>query len=195
MGDEIGEIRADRCEVERFLAGKVRNAEAAADVQHLHRRRRRRGEPDRELYGFSLRFADRLRLQVLRSAVDVKALEGEAAAADLLEQRGHDFRVHAELLGAAAHLHARRLQLEVWIDADRDARAEAAVSRDRRARMSTSRADSTLTRMPEASAWASSLSLLAGPAKLISRGVMPASSATFKLAAGARRRSRRRCLP
>jgi hypothetical protein len=74
---------------------------------------------------FSLSLADRLGLQVLRAAVDVKALEGEAAAADLLEQRRHGFRVHAELLGTAAHLHAGRLQLEVRVDANCDARADA----------------------------------------------------------------------
>ncbi len=51
-------------------------------------------------------------------------------------------------------------------------------SRDVAPAASTSRVDSTLTSTPAATACASSASLLPGPAKLISRGVMPASSAT-----------------
>jgi hypothetical protein len=44
-GDELPEIRADRCESSGSSPGKYGDAEAAADVEHLHGRRRRAREP------------------------------------------------------------------------------------------------------------------------------------------------------
>ena len=64
--------------------------------------------------------------QVLRAAEDVEALEREARVGrSRASSCGHALGVDAELLRPAAHLHARRLQLEVGIDAHRDARGQA----------------------------------------------------------------------
>ena len=118
-------MRADRGDVERLLAGKVRDAEAAADVEQAHRRGRVLGEPERQLDRLLLRFLDRVGAQVLGAAEDVKALEVEAELPDPREHRGHALGIDAELLGTAAHLHARALQLEVGVDPHRHARARA----------------------------------------------------------------------
>ena len=127
--DELREIGADGSEVERLLAREVGDAEAAAEVQHLHRRRRVLREAQRELVGLPLRVADRLRLEVLRSGVEVEAFERKPALADRAQQVGNRFRVDAELLRPAAHLHARGLELEVGIDAHRDSRGQAQAAR------------------------------------------------------------------
>ena len=72
------EIRADRRQVERQLAGEVGDAEAAADVERLHRRARL-GQVDGEIDGLALRFADGFRREALRARKDVEALELESA--------------------------------------------------------------------------------------------------------------------
>src|SRR5713101_9845434 len=43
------EVVADGAEVERSLAREIGNAEAAADVEHAHRRRRKFGQADRQV--------------------------------------------------------------------------------------------------------------------------------------------------
>ena len=87
--------------------------------------------------------------------------------------------IHPELLGAAAHLHARALELEVGVDAHAPrARAGRAAGWQRPAPAARD-ADSTLTSTPPPTACRSSGSRLPGPAKLISCGQSaPASSAT-----------------
>ena len=70
---------------------------------------------------FACASTDRFGAQILRAAENVEAPELERRADERLQYGRHAFGVDAELLGAAAHLHAGRLELEIGIDADRDA--------------------------------------------------------------------------
>ena len=149
------QIRGDRREVERLLAGKVRNAEAAADVEQRARAPARARRADRELHRFLLRLDDRLGAQILRAAENVKAAKLERQPCDVGEHLRHALGIDAELLRAAAHLHARGLELEIRIHAHRDARTLAAASASA-ASTRTSRSDSTLIVMPAAAARSSS---------------------------------------
>ncbi len=177
--DERREVRADRREVEPLLARKIGNAEATAEVQEAHRRRRVLRQPQRQFVGLALRLADRLGLQVLRAGKEVKALEGQARLPISASSLRHLLGVDAELLRPAAHLHARRLELEVRIHAHRHARGQAKLSCDLRQQPDLAhrldidqdaRRDRLHAVRPRA---------LPGPAKLISCGSAPASSATF----------------
>src|SRR5437588_8577050 len=47
-------VGADRCEIERFVAREVGNAEAPADVENSYRSGRMLGKAQRELHGFLL---------------------------------------------------------------------------------------------------------------------------------------------
>ncbi len=77
-----------------------------------------------------LRVADRGRAQVLRTAEDVETFELESALADLRERLRHLLGVDAELLGTAAHLHPRQLELEVRVDAHGDTGGSALALRE-----------------------------------------------------------------
>jgi hypothetical protein len=82
------------------------------------------GQSQRQLDGLVLRLDERLDPQVLRAAVDVEAKELERQGVEFGEHRRHEFGIDAELLRAAAHLHAAGLELEVRVDADRDLRPQ-----------------------------------------------------------------------
>ena len=56
-----------------------------------------------------LRLADRFGAQVLRAGKQVKASNASPASATRAQQRRHLLGIDAELLGTAAHLHARAL--------------------------------------------------------------------------------------
>src|SRR5690606_33358046 len=96
-GRDLGEIRRDRRDVEPALAGKVRHAEAAAEIQRLHRPGSERREPDRELEALALRFDDRVALEVLRAREDMEPFEREPCIADPRERLRHLLGVDAEL--------------------------------------------------------------------------------------------------
>ncbi len=102
---------------------KIRDAEATANVEHPHGRGRRCGKPACQLDGPGLRLYDGGGTQVLRPREDMKPDEVERQPSELRKQVGHLFRVDAELLRPARHLHARALQLEIGIHPDRDATA------------------------------------------------------------------------
>src|SRR5262249_33450540 len=122
---------ADGGDIERLLAGKVRDAESAAYVEQAHGRGCVGGEPRRQLDGLLLGLADRLGPQVLRSAEDVEALEVEAELPDPAQHLRNALRVDAELLGSASHLHSGAFQLEIGVDPYRDERTPpAAYGRD-----------------------------------------------------------------
>src|SRR4051812_30101355 len=115
----FGEARLDDREVEPALAGKIRNAEAAAKIQHTHGRRRVLREAQREIEGGVLRVADRTGVEVLRAGENVEALEAERELTHAGEQGRCGFDIDAELPRAAAHAHPGTLELEVGIDAQR----------------------------------------------------------------------------
>ena len=114
----------DGTQVERPFAWEIGNAETATDVEDANRRRRMLGEAQREFDRLLLRLADRFGSQVLRAAVDVKSFESKVKLCDLPQQVGHGFGIDTELLGAASHLHARRFQLKVRVDSNRDPRGQ-----------------------------------------------------------------------
>src|SRR5262245_2977265 len=114
---------SDRGDVERLLAGEVRNAKPSADIEQAHGRGSIDAESYRQLERLFLRFLDRAGAQVLRAAEDVKTLKVELQLSDPREHFGHALGVHPELLGTAAHLHARAFELEIRVDPYRNARA------------------------------------------------------------------------
>ena len=104
-------------------------------LSEAHGLGRVRGQAQRELVGLELRLADRLGAQVLRAREQVEALELEAGRGDGVQHVGHLLDVDAELLGAAAHLHARALQFEVRVHAHGHARGDAQLRADVRQQM------------------------------------------------------------
>ncbi len=124
------QVVGDRRQVEPLLARKVRDAEAAAQVERSHGFGLARGQAQREFVGLELRLADRLGAQVLRAREKMEALELEAGRGDGVQHGGHELDVDAELLGAAAHLHAGPLQLEVRVHAHGHARDDAQLRAD-----------------------------------------------------------------
>src|SRR5687768_5626274 len=99
------QVSTYRLYVESSIAREVWNSESSADIDSVHRPWRVDSEPQGELDGFALAFADCLCAQVLRSAENVEAFEGKRTFPNLPEQVRHRFRVDAELLRPAAHLH------------------------------------------------------------------------------------------
>ena len=98
------EIGGDGAEIEALLAGEVGDAEAAAEVEELDRgglsaarRPVRRSCCWASTMASGRRFCE---------PEQVEALEGEAGRPISASSSGHLFGVDAELLGAAAHLHA-----------------------------------------------------------------------------------------
>src|SRR5258708_28857259 len=127
-----GEVPADRRDVERTLAGKVRDAKTAADIEEAHRRGGVPGEPDRELDRLLLRLLDCVGAQVLGAAEYMKALKIESELPDPREHCWHALGIHAELLRTSAHFHPRAFQLEVGVDAHRHTWTRIAVSAQHR---------------------------------------------------------------
>ncbi len=119
-----------------------------------------RGERDRRGLGLD----QRLGIERLRAGEDVEAAPVGAGVEDAADERGHARGVDPERLGAAAHPHARALDLEIGIDPDREPRRPRAPIASAR---STSPSDSQLRVTPASIAASRSLSRLPGPAKLI----------------------------
>src|SRR3546814_6879876 len=77
-----------------------------------------------------LHLADDFGAQVLRSSEDVETLEAQPCGIEQPDKLRDALGVDAELLGTTAHAHARPLEHEVGIDADRHAgRIAAALDR------------------------------------------------------------------
>ena len=132
------------------------------------------GEPQRELDRLALRLADRSRRAgsaSRRRCGSPRTVEAGRARARA-SSAGTRSASMPNCLRPAAHLHARGLELEVGVDAHRDARRQ----RRALARCATSAADlasrdSTLTSMPAATACVElGRRSCPGPAKLMSRG-------------------------
>ena len=136
-------------------------------------------QPQRQLDGLALGLAQDLGVQVLRAGEDVEPEEVERRSQpSSREQRRDALGVDAELLGTAAHPHARALDLEVGVDAHGDPRSDAEPLADVRTTRSASVSDSISIVTPAATAWASSAGVLPGPAKLTRSGGIGVSSAT-----------------
>src|SRR5690606_8840817 len=72
--DERLEVLADRREIERGVSRKVRNPEAAADVEKTHGRRGGLGEAQGELDRLALRLDEGSGAKVLRAGEDVESV-------------------------------------------------------------------------------------------------------------------------
>ena len=118
---QAGKILADRREIEPVFSREVGNPESATQVEKAYRRRRISRQSERQFIRFLLRLADRIGPQVLRPGEKMKPFELQSLAADLGQQGRYLFRIDAELLGSAAHLHSRAFQLEVRVNPHRDA--------------------------------------------------------------------------
>jgi hypothetical protein len=154
----------------------IRDAEAATEVELGEIGASCVGELPRELQRRPLRLDQRVGGERLRAGEDVEALPVGARFKDAADQGGHTLRIDAERLGAAAHAHARALDLEVGIDADGEPRPDAQFRADSDGSLCL-----TLGFEVDGDAAADGGGqfgiALAGPAKLISSPLMPASSA------------------
>ena len=83
---QFRQVRPDRPDIERLLAGKVGDAESASDVEHAHRGWRVFSELQCKFDGLLLCFPERIGAQVLRTAEDMEALEIEAELPDTGKQ-------------------------------------------------------------------------------------------------------------
>src|SRR5688572_25560828 len=117
--------RADRRQVERLVAGEIGNTKAAAEVQQAHGSRRVQRELTRKRGRLGLRFDQTLGAQVLRAAEDVKSPDLERRSGERSQHGGYALGIDAELLRPSSHFHAGRLEFEIRIDAERDARPRA----------------------------------------------------------------------
>src|SRR6185437_13535343 len=115
-------VGAHSTQIQARLTRKVGYAEAAADVEQAYRRGGVGAQPYRQLQGLVLRLDDRLGAQILRTGEDVQADERQRQLREAAQYLRDALGIDAELLRATAHLHARGLELEVRVDADRDPR-------------------------------------------------------------------------
>ncbi|MNQ58870.1 hypothetical protein D3C85_730890 [compost metagenome] len=104
-------------QVQRLVAGKIRHAEAAADIQGAQGRRRAVGQLQGQLHAQGLRFSQGSRRQALRARIQVKTVKIQPQLANAAQQRRHEGRIDAKRLRAAAHAHARAAQGEIRIHA------------------------------------------------------------------------------
>src|SRR5690606_36076342 len=99
------EVLGDRRERDRLVPGKIRDAEAAADIEQLRPARRVLQQPPREIERLPVRVADELVAKVLRAAEDMEAAEAQPELSQPPQRFRHPLGIDAELLRAAAHLH------------------------------------------------------------------------------------------
>src|SRR3546814_2186584 len=121
-GERAAQRLAYRPDVERLVAGEVRDAEASPHVDDRRRRRRVRRKLRDEIDGFRLRLDYRLGRKVLGPGEDVETAEIGAVPGDRGEQARHLVGVYAERLRAAPHPHAGCLEVARRVDAKRDDR-------------------------------------------------------------------------
>ena len=125
LGDDLAQVGTHRRQVQPSLAGEVGDAETAPQVEEAHRCRRVGGQPLRQRKALALGLADGLGAQVLRAGEQVEALETQALGAQQRHRLGDQLDVQPELLGPAAHLHSRALELEVRVHAQGHPRRQA----------------------------------------------------------------------
>ena len=107
------------------FTGEVGDAKTTAEIEKTDRRGRSLRQSQCKLETFALGFDDRFGFKILRAGKQVEAFERQSGSTDFSQQFGNLLGVDAELLGSAAHLHARTFQLEIGIDAGRNARLAA----------------------------------------------------------------------
>ena len=121
-GQLLAQRLADSSKIKRHIARKIGNAEAASQIASGQRRAAFFRQPRRERQGRSLHFRNGGGIQRLAASIYVKAAPFAARCNQAACQRGHSCGIHAKLLGPAAHLHARSLEIEIRIDPDGKAR-------------------------------------------------------------------------
>ena len=114
----LGQLYAHRCQIERRVAGEIRNPETAADIQCFDRSGCVLGETVSQSERIGLGFRNRFCFQILRAAEDMETFEVKFGFPDSFQHCRYTVRIHAELLGAAAHFHARGFELEIRIHPD-----------------------------------------------------------------------------
>ena len=119
---------ADGGQVQGPVAGKVGNAETAADVEQAQRPGGVFRQGHGQVEGLGLGLDDGFRAQVLGAAEDVEAHEFQVQGFQVPQHLRDPFRVDAELGRPAAHFHARRLEFEIGIDAQGHPRAQAVLA-------------------------------------------------------------------
>ena len=110
---------------------EIGDAEAAAEIDQRRRRARFLGQLARQSERRRLRLDQGGGIERLRAGEDVKAAPFGARRDDPADQGGHARRIDPERLGAAAHAHARALDLEVGIDPDGEPRRPPQLRADR----------------------------------------------------------------
>ena len=79
---QVGEVGADRCDVECLFARKVRDALAAAEIERADRGWGLRGEPQGEVVALVLSLDDGVGFEILGAGKKVKAFEIEVLPTD-----------------------------------------------------------------------------------------------------------------
>ncbi len=172
------------CEIERLLAGEVRDAEPAADVDRPHRPGCVLRELRRQLERLALRLADRLGLQVLRPGEDVEPLEARDRAGRSRRAAPAPARRRRRTASARRPSSCRRTSARSPGSPAPQRAPEAAASPAIRATVRISFADSRFTRIPAATACSSSPSGLARPRETDLAGRHAARQRHAKLARG-----------
>ena len=75
IGGNGAQVLHHRQQIERLVAGKVRHAEAATEIQHSHRAWRVFGQAHGQVQRLALSVANGLGLEILRAAIDMEAAE------------------------------------------------------------------------------------------------------------------------
>ena len=127
---QLPQVRPDPRQIQGLVVGKVGDSESAAHVQVVQRGGCVLGQRQCKLDRLALCVAQGIGVQVLRPGEDVEAREVQVETVQLAHHLRHALGVDTELLRAAAHAHARRFELEVRINADRDPRPGALLLRD-----------------------------------------------------------------
>ncbi len=166
------QVLGDGCQVEPCFAGKIGDAESAADIEPANRRRGVIGKTVGQLERLGLRLDYGCRVQVLGAAEDVEAAKIELPGTDVCEQVGYLLSINAEGLCAPPICMPEVLSSKSGLTRTdtmgrMPSRIPAAVTR------AISPADSRLIMIPAATAASSSRSDLPGPAKLILAGAVP----------------------
>jgi hypothetical protein len=119
----LASFRAHQRKIERLVAREIGNARtrhpgcsAAAPRRLLSR------QPRGKRQRLRLGVGNGGGIERLAAGEDVKAAPLRPALDDPAGKRGHALGIEPERLGAAAHLHARTLEIEIGVDPDRQAR-------------------------------------------------------------------------
>ena len=132
VGQRVGQIAetlfqrgSDSRNIQRFVAREIGNTETAPHVELGQRDPGVDRDAMRAVEHLGLHVDHRFSRECLAAGEDVQAAKVASRGGDVPDQRGDPRGVDPEGLGPAAHLHPRSLELEIGIDANREARRHA----------------------------------------------------------------------